>query len=92
MELIYLTGKEKKGLMEEEKKFKDPFDGEYIGNIWGWKFSFIGLGMILFLLGVMAYRHYTMEVPLGFEELDGVDIIKEDSTNTEEQVELDSLN
>lgn len=23
---------------------------EYIGNIWGWKFSFISLGIILFFL------------------------------------------
>lgn len=54
--------------MEEEKKFKDPFDGEYIGNIWGWKFSFIGLGVILFMFGLIVYRHYTLDVPVGFED------------------------
>lgn len=56
--------------MEEEKKSRDPFDGDYIGNIWGWKFSLFGLGLIVLLLGLMIYRHYTMDVPLGFDELE----------------------
>ena len=34
----------------------DPWDGEYIGNIWGWKFSFISLGIILFFLFIALYR------------------------------------
>lgn len=45
--------------------FKDPFDGEYVGNIWGWKYSFIGLGIILFFLSIMIYRHYTLDVGFG---------------------------
>ena len=51
--------------MEDKKDRKDPFDGEYIGNIWGWRNTFIGLGLILFLLGVMIYRHIAMDVPFG---------------------------
>ncbi|SEQ05786.1 hypothetical protein [Neolewinella agarilytica] len=47
---------------------KDPYDGEYIGNIFGWKISFIGLGVILLFSAVIAYRHYTMDVPLGFDD------------------------
>lgn len=47
---------------------KDPYDGEYIGNIFGWKISFIGLGVILFFTAVIAYRHYTLDAPLGFED------------------------
>jgi predicted MFS family arabinose efflux permease len=47
---------------------RDPYDGEYIGNIWGWKFSLFGLALILLLLAVIAYRHYTLQVPLGLEE------------------------
>ncbi len=43
---------------------KDPMDGEYIGNIWGWKFSMFGLVIILLMLGIMAYRHYALDVPL----------------------------
>jgi hypothetical protein len=47
---------------------RDPFDGDYIGNIWGWKFSLVGLALLVVLGGLIAYRHYTMDVPLGLEE------------------------
>ena len=70
MELSFITAKEKKGLMENQKKINEMEEEEYVGNIWGWKFSFIGLGLILLLLSLMVYRHYTMGVPPGFEELD----------------------
>ena len=39
-----------KNLEEEE----DP-DKHYLGNIWGWKFSYIGLGIILFFLAIAIY-------------------------------------
>ena len=42
---------------------KDPFDDDYIGNIWGWKFSVFGLILILILGGIMVYRHYALGVP-----------------------------
>ena len=29
---------------------------EYLGNIWGWKTSFLGLGLILMMLGLMWWR------------------------------------
>lgn len=29
---------------------------EYLGNIWGWKISLMGLGLILFMLGLMLFR------------------------------------
>lgn len=29
---------------------------EYLGNIWGWKISFIGLGLIIVLSLLMLYR------------------------------------
>ncbi len=35
----------------------DDWDGEYIGNIWGWKFSLISLAIILFMVVLMWYRH-----------------------------------
>ncbi len=54
--------------MSEKEEKKDPFDGEYIGNIWGWKFSIFGAVLILLLLAVIAYRHYTLDVPLGLED------------------------
>lgn len=54
--------------MNEKEEKKDPFDGEYIGNIWGWKFSLFGAALILILLAAIAYRHYTLGVPLGIED------------------------
>ena len=46
--------------------------------------------MILFLLGIMAYRHYTMDVPLGFDEIDAANIT-DDTTKVENAIELDSI-
>jgi hypothetical protein len=67
--------------MDSEKK--DPFDGEYIGNIWGWKLSLIGLIVLVFFLGLIAYRHYALDVPLGFEEIRQDQIMESDSTTDE---------
>lgn len=44
---------------------RDPFDGDYIGNIWGWRFSLIGLVLILLMGGLMMYRHYALGIPFG---------------------------
>lgn len=44
---------------------RDPFDGDYIGNIWGWRFSLIGLALIVLMGGIMIYRHYALGVPFG---------------------------
>ncbi len=29
---------------------------EYLGNMWGWKVSYIGLGLLVFLIGLYYYR------------------------------------
>lgn len=29
---------------------------EYVGNMWGWKVSFIGLGVLVFLIALYFYR------------------------------------
>jgi predicted MFS family arabinose efflux permease len=50
----------------EEKR--DPYDGDYIGNIFGWKMSMIGLVVISLFCAIVAYRHYTMDVPIGFDD------------------------
>ena len=47
---------------------KDPYDGEYIGNIFGWKVSLIGLAVIVFFVSLVAYRHYSLQVPVGFDD------------------------
>lgn len=63
---------------EQQEERKDPFDGEYIGNIWGWRNSFIGLGVILFMFVVLGIRAITME-PLP-EEGKGVEPTEEIET------------
>ncbi len=51
--------------MAEKDEKKDPFDGEYIGNIWGWKFSMLGLALIVLMSALMIYRHISLGVPFG---------------------------
>lgn len=43
-------------------KLWDDWDGEYVGNIWGWKFSFFGLGLIICMLLFMFFRYQSLEV------------------------------
>ena len=66
--------KEENGLWEE-------WDGEYIGNIWGWKFSFISLGIILFAVALMAYRHWTIDPQI--QQSPRVESISSDTIGTE---------
>lgn len=47
---------------------KDPFDGEYIGNIFGWKLSMIGLAVILAFGALIIGRHYYLDIPFGIED------------------------
>ena len=42
---------------KKKKEYKDPYDGEYIGNIWGWKFSLYGLGLIVAMLLLVGVRY-----------------------------------
>lgn len=50
--------------MEEQKKLEEQ---EYIGNIWGWKFSLWGLVFILLLVGVLIYRQEVLGIPINQE-------------------------
>lgn len=47
---------------DNPEEFADLFDPTYQGNIFGWKLSFISLGIILFAVGTVIYRHVTMGV------------------------------
>ena len=51
-------------MSDKNKKphFLDEYDGEYLGNIWGWKFSYIGLAIIIILSLYVAYSFATEEV------------------------------
>ena len=56
---------------EDIQKEKDDFLRQFVvpeGNIWGWKFSLFGLGLILFLCLWLAWLHYNRGVPVGFDE------------------------
>ena len=41
----------------------NPFGTGYIGNIWGWKFSYISLGVILFFMAFIALRYWYLDIP-----------------------------
>lgn len=41
--------------MSKDNQNTDPND-DYIGNMWGWKFSWISLGLILFTMCILIYR------------------------------------
>ena len=49
-------------MLKHFKKFRESQGIEevdedyYMGNIWGWKVSLIGLGVIVFLLALYFYR------------------------------------
>ncbi len=58
-----MTGKEHKTPERDEQ-----FDKEYLGNIWGWKFSFFGLILILTLVFAMWYKHKATNTQPGFEK------------------------
>lgn len=47
---------------------RDPFDGAYIGNIFGPKLTLYGAILILFFTGIAVYRHWKLGVPFGMEE------------------------
>ncbi|GEM_PF-3266444 len=51
--------------MSQQRKESPHSDDqpEYIGNIWGWKFSLISLAIILATMALMVLRYYTMDNP-----------------------------
>lgn len=51
---------------------------EYIGNIWGWKFSWISLGIILFFISLAALRYGYLKYTGEWDNLqDQTEIIEE---------------
>lgn len=52
-----MTDKKSKKQEQLEEIF-GKWDGEYVGNMFGWKTSLIGLAILLSLLALMLYRHY----------------------------------
>jgi Arabinose efflux permease len=46
---------------KQKEQLWDPWDGEYIGNIWGWKFSFFSLFFLVALILLMWYRFESLD-------------------------------
>lgn len=44
--------------MAKKRDALDDFDGDYIGNMWGWKFSMFSLALILILSAFIAFQYY----------------------------------
>ena len=78
---------------EQKEEGKEPFDGEYIGNIWGWRFSLAGLALILVMCGIMVYRHHALGVPFSGEALPEPEQTEmpADSSRSPESLETGSL-
>ncbi len=58
---------------------RDPFDGEYVGNVFGPKMTLYGGLIILFFLALMIYRHWALDVPFGMvdpEEVEQVETVE----------------
>jgi len=53
--------------MENKSERDEQFDSQYIGNVWGWKFSVFGAVLIVTLLLAMWYRHYSTQTAPGFD-------------------------
>ena len=47
---------------------RDPHDGEYIGNIFGWRISIIGAIVILAFWGLIAFRYFVYDIPITFDD------------------------
>ncbi|MEM1215977.1 MAG: hypothetical protein AAGJ82_09850 [Bacteroidota bacterium] len=58
---------------------RDPYDGEYIGNIFGPKLTLYGGLLILFFTGLVLYRHWLLDVPFGMTDPDTVEVPTLDS-------------
>lgn len=48
--------------------YDDDPDHPRSGNLFGWRISLIGGVVILLLVAIAAYRTYTLDVPVGFED------------------------
>jgi len=65
-------------MSSEDKSVREKQEEwEYIGNVWGWKFSFIGLAVIMFLFVVVYLKWNSLEnkpenifIPIVKEQVD----------------------
>jgi len=52
----------------DSENSRDPFDGPYVGNVWGKRMTLYGGIFILIMLAIVLYRHWAMEAPFGMDE------------------------
>lgn len=68
-------------MIEKDKQpAKDP---RYVGNMWGWKFSYISLIIILFFVGMIVVRHWMLGEPFDPAKIKPPIPVEEDSTKAE---------
>lgn len=58
---------------DQENK-RDPFDGEYIGNMWGWRNSYIALAFLLFMM-LLAALNYDPDKKISPEDVQPIQVI-----------------
>ncbi len=49
----------------EKKSTTEENEDEYIGNMWGWKFSLFGLALMILLFALMLVRKCQVEAETG---------------------------
>ncbi|MFK7934943.1 MAG: hypothetical protein AB8G22_15645 [Saprospiraceae bacterium] len=70
-----MENKEKKPRRQIKDAMRDevlnkPWDGEYMGNIWGWKLSIIGGIVLALMVAWIIYAHLSTGTPFGMEEME----------------------
>ncbi len=53
------------------------------GNIWGWRFSYISFGIILFFVGFIVLRHWMLGVPFNSSTIQAPSPTVQDSSKIE---------
>ena len=46
---------------QKRPKLWDDWDGEYMGNMWGWKFSMLGLALIIGITALVWFRYSQLD-------------------------------
>lgn len=68
--------------MAKERDSLDEFEGAYIGNMWGWKFSLFSLALILIFSAFIAFEYFkTGKFPMPEQYEKEQQMMKEDSLN-----------
>jgi hypothetical protein len=90
-DFIDLTRKERRD--KARKLIFGDFKDEYLGNMWGWKFSFISFIGLLLVGGIALYGIYTGKIDVSNQGNDArSSIFQNTNAHLEKQAVKDSLN